>query len=96
MMKEPLPMTALSMTVRDVVGLIAIVTGSIAAYFGAQASTDTRISTVSQNVALHEQRIDQQDKSNEEIKGDVKTLDNKLNALLLRQGINPAIYEEDK
>jgi hypothetical protein len=90
------PMTPTpALTARDIVWLATILVAAVATYYGAQAAVDAKISSVRQDVAVQEANQLNMTNNVNELKKDVSQLDDKINALLLRNGINPTQYEEN-
>lgn len=82
-----------ALSFREGLAAVAIVAGGIASYFGVQMSTNASMSDIRKDVAVQE--VIQQDIIGDvaNLAEDVSTIDDKLDALLIRQGINPANYE---
>lgn len=81
-----------NLSVKDVIGIIVFLLGIFGSYFANQMQTDQKISAISQSAAVLQANQVNYENSFSDLKTNVNKLDEKIDALLLSQGINPNKY----
>lgn len=82
-----------SLSIKEILVSGTLLASILGAYFGGQLSTDAKISEVRQDVAVQDAEQMGIAEDVTELKRDVDKLDDKLNALLIKEGISPSKFE---
>lgn len=78
---------------KELLASAGILAAALGTYFGTQITTDAKISEVRQDVAVQAVEVNNLAEDVVELKADVDKIDDKINALLVKQGINPNKFE---
>ncbi len=85
--------SAFALNIKEMITAGTMLAGILGVYFTGQLNTDAKISTVRQDVAVQATEQANIAEDVNDLKADIEKIDDKLNALLIQQGISPAKFE---